>query len=83
MSKINVPKVIKVEPLDNLLIKVFFSNGSIKKFDCHILLNRDENFKRLQNAGFFKNIHIDNGGYGISWDDDLDISEYELWTSGY
>jgi hypothetical protein len=22
------------------------------------------------------------GGYGISWNDEIDLSEYELWTNG-
>ena len=25
---------------------------------------------------------MDNGGYGVSWNDDIDISEYELWNMG-
>jgi hypothetical protein len=25
---------------------------------------------------------VDSGGYGISWDDDCDLSENELWTRG-
>lgn len=25
---------------------------------------------------------MDPGGYGISWNEDLDMSEYELWTKG-
>lgn len=25
---------------------------------------------------------VDPGGYGISWNDELDMSEYELWTKG-
>jgi len=30
----------------------------------------------------FKAVRVDPGGYGISWSDDIDISEYELWTNG-
>ena len=25
---------------------------------------------------------MDIGGYGVSWNEDIDISEYELWDSG-
>jgi hypothetical protein len=25
---------------------------------------------------------VDAGGFGISWNDDADLSEYELWTNG-
>ena len=27
-------------------------------------------------------VKVDSGGYGISWNDDADLSEYELWTNG-
>jgi len=27
-------------------------------------------------------VKVDAGGYGISWNDDIDLSEYELWTNG-
>jgi len=30
----------------------------------------------------FRALHVDAGGYGISWNDDIDLSEYELWTNG-
>jgi hypothetical protein len=36
----------------------------------------------LSEPGFFKAVRVDPGGYGISWSDDIDISEYELWTNG-
>ena len=31
---------------------------------------------------FFKSVRIDLGGYSVSWNDDADLSEYELWTNG-
>ncbi len=27
-------------------------------------------------------VRVDTGGYGISWNDAIDLSEYELWTHG-
>ena len=35
----------------------------------------------LKNDAFFKTVKTDAGGYGISWNDDVDLSEYELWTN--
>jgi len=29
-----------------------------------------------------KSVRVDSGGYGISWNDDVDLSEYEIWTNG-
>lgn len=39
-------------------------------------------FKPLINKAFFRSVRVDIGGYGVSWNDDIDISEYELWTNG-
>ena len=39
-------------------------------------------FEVLKNDAFFKSVQADSGGYGISWNDDADLSEYELWTNG-
>jgi len=41
-----------------------------------------EHFERLKNISYFKSAKVDPGGYGISWDDDCDLSENELWTKG-
>jgi hypothetical protein len=36
----------------------------------------------LKHEAFFKAVTVDPGGYGISWDDEMDLSEYELWNNG-
>jgi hypothetical protein len=41
-----------------------------------------EMFEVLKNDAFFKSVKVDSGGYGISWNDDADLSEYELWANG-
>ena len=48
---------------------------------CSSLLSRPQ-FHLLASAAFFNAVHVDPGGYGISWSDDIDLSEYELWTNG-
>lgn len=35
-----------------------------------------------KNEAFFKSVKVDSGGYGVSWNDDIDLSEYELWVNG-
>ena len=39
-------------------------------------------FQLIHNDAFFKSVKVDSGGYGISWNDDVDLSEYELWVNG-
>jgi Protein of unknown function (DUF2442). len=36
----------------------------------------------LRNEAFFKAVAVDPGGYGVSWNDQMDLSEYELWRNG-
>jgi hypothetical protein len=60
----------------------FHALNDIKKiYDCSPLLE-DDTFKPLLNNGFFKSVKADKHGYGISWTDELDISESELWLNG-
>jgi len=39
-------------------------------------------FFPLKNPGFFKNFEVDSTGCGIVWNEDIDISEYEIWCNG-
>lgn len=36
----------------------------------------------LKQKAFFNAITVESGGYGVSWNDEMDLSEYELWTNG-
>lgn len=47
---------------------------------CSSLFSRPQ-FHLLGSPAFFNAVHVDSGGYGISWSDDIDLSEYELWTN--
>jgi hypothetical protein len=63
------------------MLLVQFTNGVEKIYDCAALWNK-EMFQPLKNAAFFKSVKVDSGGYGISWNDEIDLSEYELWMHG-
>ncbi|QTA83301.1 DUF2442 [Desulfonema limicola] len=39
-------------------------------------------FSALKNPAFFKNVQIEPGGYALIWNQDIDISEYEIWKNG-
>lgn len=77
----DTPKILSVEALENKNLLVKFVNGVGKIYDCAPLLSM-EMFEMLKNDAFFKSVKVDSGGYGISWNDDADLSEYELWTNG-
>ena len=75
------PKVDTVNPLQGKRLRVRFNNGKEKIFDCHTLLNK-EPFTAFKSESFFRGVKVDAGGYGISWNDDIDLSESDLWTKG-
>ena len=74
-------KVISVQAMDNKNLLVMFDNGVEKKYDCHSLLELPR-FQLLKTEAFFKAVKVDVGGYGVSWSDDVDLSEDELWVNG-
>jgi hypothetical protein len=77
----NTPKVLSVQALEGKKLLVKFANYVEKVYDCAPLCNLDR-FRFLEDEAFFKSVKVDPGGYGISWNDDTDLSEYELWTNG-
>jgi hypothetical protein len=74
----NIPKIIAVQPLDNYQLMVQFSNHEFRQYDVRPLLE-NEMFAPLENRAFFQNVQIEQGGYALFWNDEIDISEYELW----
>ncbi|WP_442937996.1 hypothetical protein [Nostoc sp.] len=39
-------------------------------------------FSPLRQPAFFQNFKVEQGGYGIVWNEEIDLSEYELWKNG-
>ena len=75
------PKIISAQVVDDRTLLIEFSQGEFKKYDISQLLSK-EMFAPLRNPSFFKNFKIESGGYGLVWNEDIDISEYELWKNG-
>jgi Protein of unknown function (DUF2442) len=78
---LNLPKIIAVHPIDNYELIIEFSNHEYRQYDVKPLLEK-EMFEPLKNREFFNAVKIEQGGYAVSWNTDIDISEYELWSKG-
>ena len=72
-----------VTVLENLIIQAEFSNGINKKYDIKELIKKYEQFKILENIELFNKVKVDIGGYGIVWNEELDLSSEEIWNNGY
>ena len=75
------PKVDAVQPLSGRRLRVHFSNGQSSVYDCTSLL-ADSAFRLLANEAFFQNVRADPHGFGVVWNDEVDLSESELWLHG-
>ena len=75
------PKVTSVTPLAEKRLRVVFFSGDVKIYDCNPLLGEDA-FASLNDDAFFYHVKVDSTGYGISWNDFVDLSESELWING-
>jgi len=77
----NIPRVQSVLVAGPAMLRVKFGNGAERTYDCTAVLSRPQ-FHLLKIPAFFRAVKVDLGGYGISWNDEMDLSEYELWTNG-
>ncbi|MDE0145629.1 MAG: DUF2442 domain-containing protein [Nitrospira sp.] len=82
MSRVamSYPKVQSVEVIDDHTLLVKFDNTQTKKYDVTPLLEK-EMFAPLRNPALFKSVQVEQGGYAVAWNSDIDISEYELWSN--
>ena len=81
-EKIIFHKVNSVSPLKNYKLSVHFWDGSTKIYDVKPWFKRHAIFKTLKKNGLFEKVRVDGEGYGISWNDDVDLSCDTLWCGG-
>ena len=73
-------KIKDVAALPEYKLSVQFSEGVTKIYDVKPLFVKIPLFAELkENQAEFACVTVDVGGYGIVWNDDLDLSCDELW----
>lgn len=75
-------KIKDVTALTDYKVSVQFSEGITKIYNVKELISKNPMFQDLQNEELFYNVEVDVGGYGIIWNDDIDISCDELFEYG-
>lgn len=76
-----IPRIKDVKVKEDYVLLVFFDNNTVKEYDMKPLL-KDKRFELLKDKIIFSMVQVDAGGYGISWNDDIDLSEHEIWING-
>lgn len=81
--KIMFHKIKYVAPLPDLKLSVQFSEGITKIYDVKPLLNKWPEFNVLvEHPGLFEDAYVSPGGYGVIWNDDIDLACDELYFNG-
>jgi hypothetical protein len=76
-------KVQSVKPLPEYRLLVTFVSGEKRQYNVRPLFDKWVPFKALVDIeGLFEQVKVDVGGYGISWNDHIDLSCNELYKNG-
>lgn len=75
-------KVKSVNPLNDYKLSVIFAEGVTKIYDVKPLFQKWAIFNALKDVTLFINVKVDQGGYGVIWNDDIDLSCDELYENG-
>lgn len=75
-------KVRSVAALPGYRLSVQFCEGATKIYDASLLFEKIPAFAALRDERLFYDAQVDVGGYGIIWNDDLDLACDELWENG-
>jgi hypothetical protein len=75
------PQIHQVKAIDDTTLVIEFTNQEVKTYDIRHLLETPMFFP-LRQPAFFKNFQVEPGGYAIVWNEEIDLSEYELWKNG-
>ena len=75
-------RIAEVIPMENYLLKIRFLEGVTKIYDVKSLFDIWESFSVLKDPDLFRSVSVDRDGYGIIWNDDLDLSCNELFENG-
>lgn len=74
-------KSVKVK--NDLTLLVVFQNGVEKIYDVRMLYQVFPQFRVFEtDKSLFQQVQVDVGGYGISWNESLDLDAEDLWEDG-
>lgn len=76
-------RVKEIKPIREYVLLATFHDGTVKTYDIEPLFAEIEVFNALKTVPrLFEQVKVDIGGYGICWNDEIDLSCDELWDNG-
>ena len=74
--------ITEIKTLKNLQFEATFADGEVVLFDIKDLFEKYPVFRQLENELLFNKLQIDGVGYGVSWNDELDLSSEGIYARG-
>ena len=76
-------KIKDVTPMPDYILSIQFSEGITKQYDLKPLFEKNSIFIPLkEHPELYYSATVDIGGYGVIWDDNIDIACDELYFGG-
>lgn len=77
-------RIQSVIPQTSYILKATFQDGTVKDYDLKPLFTEIPVFEDLKSVtGLYEQVRVDTGGYGISWNDSIDLAAEEIWENGH
>jgi hypothetical protein len=74
------PRVKDVKPEKNYMLRLYFTNGEVRRFDMKPFLNLGI-FKELTDEAMFNSVHPD--GLSVEWANEASICPDTLYLNSY
>lgn len=74
--------ITNIKTKKNLILEATFADGEVVDFDVKSLFEKYPVFHALEDEALFNSVVIDGVGYGISWNDELDLSSDGIYARG-
>ena len=75
--------VESVKVLPDFHLFVLFRTGEKRIYNVSLLIEKHEPFQSFKiTHGLFDQVKVAGGGYGVYWNDEIDISCNELYVNG-
>lgn len=73
----------KVRFLEDVIVEITFNDGKIIRYDMSKMFSKYPQLEELRrNRTLFENGHLDPGGFGIIWNDELDFDATGIYECG-
>ena len=72
------PRLVNVEPVDYLKLRLTYETGDVKIFDVSPYANGSW-YGELKEDAYFRTVQMLPGGTGVEWRNGQDIAPHELY----